>query len=160
MRVLRIIIFIIIAVALIGGGVWYNRNLDREAQKMASLEADKVKMQEANILSKLKITDVKVGSGAEAKNGNTVSVNYLGTLEDGKKFDSSYDSGKPFEFKLGAGQVIKGWDLGVLGMKVGGKRELTIPPELAYGASGAGGGLIPPNATLKFTVELLSVKPQ
>lgn len=158
MKFFRIIIFIVIAAALIGGGVWYNNRLDREAQEKAAAEAEKAKVEEANVLNKLKIEDLKVGSGAEAKNGDMVSVNYLGTLEDGKKFDSSYDRGEPFEFKLGAGQVIRGWELGLLGMKVGGKRVLTIPPELGYGAQGA--GPIPSNATLKFTVELVSVKSQ
>jgi len=105
----------------------------------------------------LKIEDIRVGDGAEAKSGQTVSVHYVGTLPDGKKFDASRDRGKPFDFPLGAGRVIKGWDQGVAGMKVGGIRKLTIPPELGYGKAGAG-GVIPPNATLHFEVELLGVK--
>ncbi|WP_342376888.1 FKBP-type peptidyl-prolyl cis-trans isomerase [Myxococcus stipitatus] len=105
----------------------------------------------------LKIEDSKVGTGDEAKAGHTVSVHYVGTLTDGKKFDSSRDRGQPFSFKLGAGQVIQGWDQGVAGMKVGGVRKLTIPPDLGYGARGAG-GVIPPNATLVFEVELLGVR--
>lgn len=104
----------------------------------------------------LKQEDLVVGSGAEAVAGKTVSVHYTGKLTDGTKFDSSLDRGDPFSFRLGAGQVIKGWDQGVAGMKVGGKRMLTIPPELGYGARGAG-GVIPPNATLVFEVELLGV---
>ena len=107
--------------------------------------------------SGLKYEDLKVGTGAEAKAGQTVSVHYTGWLTDGKKFDSSVDRRQPFEFPLGMGRVIKGWDEGVQGMKVGGKRKLTIPPGLGYGARGAGGA-IPPNATLIFDVELLGVR--
>ncbi|HAR44234.1 MAG TPA: peptidylprolyl isomerase [Bdellovibrionales bacterium] len=105
----------------------------------------------------LKIENLKDGSGTEAVAGKTVKVHYTGWLEDGKKFDSSVDRGTPFSFLLGAGQVIPGWDKGVAGMKVGGKRKLTIPPSLGYGERGAG-GVIPPNATLVFEVELLGVQ--
>ena len=100
--------------------------------------------------------ELTVGTGPVAKSGKMIKVHYTGTLIDGKKFDSSLDRKEPLEFRLGIGQVIKGWDMGVAGMKVGGKRKLTIPPELGYGASGAG-GVIPPNATLIFTVELMAV---
>ena len=106
--------------------------------------------------SGLQYWDIKVGTGATAAAGKTVKVHYTGWLTDGKKFDSSVDRGQPFAFSLGAGQVIKGWDEGVAGMKVGGKRQLRIPPELGYGARGAG-NVIPPNATLIFDVELLDV---
>ena len=106
---------------------------------------------------KLDIEEMVVGTGAEAVKGKLVSVHYTGWLTDGKKFDSSKDHGQPFQFPLGRGQVIPGWDEGVQGMKVGGKRKLTIPPELGYGKQGAG-GVIPPNATLVFEVELLGVK--
>ena len=109
----------------------------------------------------LKYTDTKTGDGATAKAGNKVSVHYTGWLSDngakGKRFDSSVDRGQPFQFTLGAKQVIAGWDEGVAGMKVGGKRTLNIPPELGYGVRGAG-GTIPPNATLIFDVELLLVQ--
>ncbi len=105
----------------------------------------------------LQIEEQVQGTGAEAKAGQRVSVHYTGWLTDGKKFDSSLDRGKPFQFKLGAGEVIKGWDQGVAGMKVGGKRKLTIPSDLAYGARDVGSGLIPPNSTLVFEVELLGV---
>lgn len=107
--------------------------------------------------SGLQYWDITVGTGAAAVAGKQVKVHYTGWLAtNGKKFDSSVDRGQPFVFPLGAGQVIKGWDEGVAGMKVGGKRQLRIPPELGYGARGAG-GVIPPNATLIFDVELLDV---
>src|SRR5689334_5656754 len=99
--------------------------------------------------AELLIEDLRHGTGAEAKPGQTVSVHYVGTLADGKKFDSSRDRGEPFNFPLGGGKVIKGWDQGVAGMKVGGLRKLTIPPHLGYGARGFPGA-IPPNATLIF----------
>ncbi|HMV43223.1 MAG TPA: FKBP-type peptidyl-prolyl cis-trans isomerase [Leptospiraceae bacterium] len=102
------------------------------------------------------VKDVKVGNGKEAKDGNTVTVHYVGTLTNGKKFDSSKDRGQPFSFQLGRGEVIKGWDRGVKGMKVGGTRKLTIPAHLGYGDRGAGSD-IPPGATLLFDVELLKV---
>lgn len=105
----------------------------------------------------LQIEDLIEGTGAEAQHGHQISVHYTGTLEDGSKFDSSLDRGQPFEIALGAGQVIKGWDLGIVGMKVGGQRKLTIPPELGYGARGFP-PVIPPNSTLIFTVQLLDVK--
>ncbi len=106
--------------------------------------------------SGLKYEDVKVGDGAAAAAGQTVSVHYTGWLVDGTKFDSSRDRNDPFRFPLGGGRVIRGWDEGVQGMQVGGTRKLTLPPHLGYGAAGAG-GVIPPNATLVFEVELLEI---
>lgn len=107
--------------------------------------------------SGLTIEDLVVGNGDSAAAGQRVSVHYTGWTTDGKKFDSSKDRGQPFMFSLGEGEVIRGWDEGVAGMKVGGKRKLTIPPELGYGSRGAG-KVIPPNATLLFEVELLGVR--
>ena len=107
--------------------------------------------------SGLKFEDLAPGDGATAEAGQQVSVHYTGWLTDGTKFDSSVDRGMPFQFTLARGMVIRGWDEGVLGMRVGGKRKLTIPPQLGYGAQGAG-GVIPPNATLVFDVELLDIQ--
>jgi FKBP-type peptidyl-prolyl cis-trans isomerase len=111
---------------------------------------------QSNASAKVEIQDTLVGKGAEATNGKTITVHYTGTLKDGTKFDSSVDRNEPFSFVLGAGQVIKGWEQGLLGMKVGGKRKLTIPPELAYGNNAV--GAIPANSTLIFDVELKDVK--
>jgi peptidylprolyl isomerase len=105
--------------------------------------------------SGLSYTDIVKGTGAAPISGKNVTVHYTGTLENGKKFDSSVDRGQPFVFRIGAGEVIPGWDEGVISMRVGGKRRLVIPPQLGYGANGAG-GVIPPNATLIFDVELLA----
>jgi FKBP-type peptidyl-prolyl cis-trans isomerase len=102
--------------------------------------------------------DIRVGNGEVAKEGSHVRVHYTGWLTSGKKFDSSVDAGKPFDFTIGNGEVIKGWEEGVAGMKVGGKRQLRIPPDLAYGADGTPGGPIPPNATLIFDIRLLGVQ--
>ncbi len=107
--------------------------------------------------SGLKYEELAAGNGAEARGGQKAKVHYTGWLKNGEKFDSSLDRNEPFEFTLGAGQVIKGWDEGVAGMKVGGRRRLTIPSDLAYGSRGAG-GVIPPNAELTFEVELIDVR--
>jgi FKBP-type peptidyl-prolyl cis-trans isomerase len=126
-----------------------NQEIKKETKNMAE--------QTVTTESGLKYLDVTVGTGRLAELGDTASVHYTGWLADGKKFDSSVDRKEPFSFRLGAGQVIKGWDEGVMGMKIGGKRKLTIPPQLGYGARGAG-GVIPPNATLTFDVELLDLR--
>jgi len=110
----------------------------------------------ARTIGGVTIEDIKVGGGPTAAAGKVVSAHYTGRFPDGTKFDSSYDAGAPIEFPLGAGKVIKGWDIGIEGMRVGGKRKLTIAPELAYGARG--NGPVPPNATLVFDVELIAVK--
>ncbi|HRH25193.1 MAG TPA: FKBP-type peptidyl-prolyl cis-trans isomerase [Candidatus Paceibacterota bacterium] len=135
------------------------QKLEEQAQKPQKPEEPK---KEENInkiktIQGMKIETTKEGTGAEITNGKTAVVHYTGKLTDGKVFDSSVTRGTPFEFPLGAGMVIKGWELGVLGMKVGEKRILTIPADLGYGERGAG-GVIPPNATLIFEVELLAIK--
>jgi FKBP-type peptidyl-prolyl cis-trans isomerase FkpA len=125
---------------------------------LALTAAAQEKGKEVTTTSGLKYIDQKVGTGQEAKRGDTVSVHYTGWLTNGKKFDSSLDRNEPFEFPLGAGRVIKGWDEGVAGMKVGGKRKLMIPAKLAYGDREVGGGLIPANSDLVFEVELIRIK--
>lgn len=131
-----------------------NNNSSVTSSPAASIDT---KMNNSTPSAELQIEDIKVGTGAEAVAGKKVTVNYVGTLTDGTKFDSSIDRNQPFSFDLGAGEVIKGWDQGVAGMKVGGKRKLTIPASLGYGAAGAPPA-IPGNATLIFEVELLKVE--
>ena len=142
---------------IVGFFIFYNKNKTdiraTKQDKTADLKLNNQKMNKQGV----EIEILKEGAGAVAKNGDIVSVHYTGTLENGTKFDSSVDRGVPFEFTLGAGQVIPGWDIGVEGMKVGEKRKLTIPSLLAYGERGAG-GVIPPNAALIFEVELLGIK--
>ncbi len=125
-----------------------------EEKKMSSNEAAG---QVVTTESGLQYIDLVVGTGRQAELGDTATVHYTGWLADGRKFDSSVDRKEPFSFRVGAGQVIKGWDEGVGTMKVGGKRKLTVPPQLGYGARGAG-NVIPPNATLTFDVELLGLR--
>lgn len=145
------IFLIIILIIVVGLGIYFIvQNLKNDKEPKINPSAYEIQG--------MKIETLKEGAGEGAKNGDKVIVHYIGTLENGEKFDSSIDRRTPFSFALGTGQVIKGWDLGVLGMKVGEKRRLTIPPDLAYGETGAGGGIIPPNATLIFEVELLGVK--
>jgi len=145
----------------VGFLLFYNKNEKPQTADIGAMKQDaaidlKLNNQKMNKQG-VEIEILKDGTGAIAKKGDTVSVHYVGVLENGTKFDSSVDRGTPFEFSLGAGQVIPGWDIGVEGMKVGEVRKLTIPSELAYGASGAGNA-IPPNATLIFEVQLLGIK--
>jgi len=161
--IIAIATFIVLAV--VGALFFYNKNKNdinaTKQDKTADLKLNNQKMDGIDKLTTSKqgvqIEILKEGTGAIAKKGDTVSVHYAGVLEDGTKFDSSVDRGIPFEFILGAGQVIPGWDIGVEGMKIGEARKLTIPSELAYGSSGAGNA-IPPNANLIFEVELLGIK--
>lgn len=150
------IIFGIIAVAIIAGAMLY-KPTDKQAASIADTDPAAVSNTNTNNTSMgLKIEDVKVGTGAEAKPGSLISVHYVGTFADGKKFDSSRDRGEPFTFPLGQGMVIQGWEQGFNGMKVGGVRKLTVPPELGYGPNDY--GPIPGGSTLYFEVELLNVR--
>lgn len=146
----------VIIVGLVTWGLIYFVN-KKEILPVAETSKPTENSKVQNEVNDLRIEDLVIGTGAEAISGKVVSVHYTGTLVDGTKFDSSKDRGTPFEFNLGAGEVIQGWDLGVVGMKIGGKRKLTIPANLGYGSQGAG-SVIPPNATLIFEVELLEVK--
>jgi peptidylprolyl isomerase len=150
--VTRILVIIasIAVIALVVGAMFVLRGDESKVMSSPSPQAS------SSPSAGLKSTDEVVGTGAEAVEGKTVSVHYTGTLENGTKFDSSRDRNDPFEFTLGRGEVIKGWDQGVAGMKVGGKRKLVIPPDLGYGSQDK--GTIPPNSTLLFDVELLEVK--
>ena len=160
-----LVVLVLVAVFVTACGKTYKEKSDKDTT--TDLTAQSVPQQEGQsdsgwvtTNSGLKYFDQVIGDGEEAVNGMTVKMHYTGWLREngkrGKKFDSSRDRNQPFSFQLGSGKVIKGWDEGILGMKVGGQRELIIPPELGYGATGAG-GVIPPNATLDFEVEFLGV---
>jgi len=156
-----IIILIILIVAIVGIWLAY-KNPQPAAVSFSSESSAVVDAPEQNIsptsydIQGMKVEILQQGSGEVAKAGDTVTVNYVGNLQNGTKFDSSIDRGQTFQLTLGQNSVIKGWELGVTGMKVGEKRRLTIPPELAYGAQGAG-GVIPPNATIIFEIDLLGI---
>jgi FKBP-type peptidyl-prolyl cis-trans isomerase len=153
---------IVLALTILIVAISWSAQTATSAQKPVSARPDtsaptKVTGAPTKTASGLEYWDIKVGAGAVAQSGQHVKVDYTGWLTNGKKFDSSVDAGRPFEFVLGARQVIKGWDEGVAGMKVGGKRQLRIPPDLAYGPKGYP-GVIPANSTLVFDVELLGAK--
>lgn len=169
---MRIIITLLLAVALvwvgsvIGSPSWARQRVEdnptiqvpaEESPAVEALESEPAATDLQTTESGLRYTDLQVGDGSSPEKGDTVIVQYTGRLEDGTVFDSSYQRSQPFSFTLGVGQVIQGWDEGVASMQVGGKRRLVIPPDLAYGSRGAG-GVIPPNATLEFDVELLDVR--
>lgn len=149
----KLSIIIIVLVILVGG---YSVFSDKQETVTKYTDTNPATQNMATDSAKLQIEDIKVGEGREVTSGDTVVMHYSGTLEDGTKFDSSYDRGTPFETRIGVGQVIEGWDMGVPGIKIGGKRKLVIPPALGYGERGI--GPIPPNATLIFEVELLDIK--
>lgn len=149
---------VILAIALLAlAGLALAQTASKKSAAKATSGPTKVTGEPTKTASGLEYWDIKLGTGATAQTGQHVKVDYTGWLTNGKKFDSSVGSGKPFDFMLGASQVIKGWDEGVVGMKVGGKRQLRIPPDLAYGSAGYPGA-IPPNATLIFDVELIDAK--
>jgi len=151
---MKIGIVAVLTIAMLGGGVLLSSN-SAEGQGTGAKPGTEAKI--VTTPSGLQYQDVMAGTGPSPKTGQQVTVHYTGWLKDGTKFDSSVDRNEPFTFQIGVGQVIRGWDEGVSTMKVGGKRKLIIPPQLGYGARGAG-GVIPPNATLYFEVELLGLR--
>ncbi|HEX4103936.1 MAG TPA: FKBP-type peptidyl-prolyl cis-trans isomerase [Candidatus Paceibacterota bacterium] len=155
-RILLGIIFIVLAVVVIGGAMWYNNQSNQAVQQQANDEANVAAQEQQQLMAELTIKDTVVGTGTPAADGDTINVLYTGTLDNGTVFDaSSLHGNQPFSFVLGEGNVIQGWDLGLVGMKVGGTRELTIPPDLGYGSQA--NGPIPASSTLHFTVQLLSI---
>ena len=149
----KIISIIIVLSSIILSFYLLNEILKQEEVEQVVEESE----EEEVVQEDLAIEILEEGTGEEAQNGDSLKVHYTGTLEDGTKFDSSLDRGDPFVFTLGAEQVIQGWDLGLLGAKVGDKRKLTIPADLGYGETGAAGGKIPPGATLVFEIEVLEI---
>jgi len=154
---MKTLIFVITLLALASLVAAQTAPAQKAAAKPATAGPTKITGEPTKTASGLEYWDIKVGTGAVAQSGQRVKVDYTGWLTNGKKFDSSVGTGRPFDFMLGASQVIKGWDEGVAGMKVGGKRQLRIPPDLAYGAKGYP-GVIPANSTLIFDVQLVDVK--
>lgn len=148
-KIIPIILFLVVAGALF----YFFDRTNKKSEEIGNQQKTEMQTQ-----SQIKTEILKEGSGEAAKEGNKITVHYTGWLEDGKKFDSSLERGTPFAFTLGAGQVIKGWDEGLVGTKVGEKLKLIIPPELGYGAAGIPGGPIPPNATLIFEIEVLKIE--
>lgn len=155
---MRYIIFVIVAIIIVAGAMMYARRAPGTPRVNKTPDGTLIDDSRHDLgLDMLKIEDIKVGTGDEAVEGALITVHYVGTLDDGKKFDSSRDRGEPFQFPLGQGMVIAGWEQGFTGMKVGGIRKLTIPYELGYGEQGYP-PMIPPKATLHFEVELLNVR--
>jgi peptidylprolyl isomerase len=156
----KIILVIVIILIVIFSGLYFllQPKKDINLEQLQNNQQTENNMQNNFQIQGMNVEILREGTGDSAKNGDTVKVNYVGTLQNGTKFDSSIDRGEPFSFKLGEKRVIQGWELGVLGMKVGEKRKLTIPPELAYGSS-AIGGVIPANSTLIFEIDLLDFNP-
>ena len=157
----KIVIALLVLIVLILGSYYFLKKIPTKVNQNMNLpQEEKQDINQASSSAQtqtdLKIEDLKVGQGKEVKKGDTAQVHYSGTLTNGQKFDSSYDRNQPFEFQVGAGQVIAGWDQGLLGMKIGGKRKLTIPPALGYGNQAAGS--IPPGSTLIFEIELIAIK--
>src|SRR5580698_9241174 len=156
-RAVSFILFAVIAIALIWLGAWYDNQSTAQSNQAELQQGQAAQQAQQQLMSELTIKDDVVGTGTVAQTGDTVSVLYTGTLDNGTVFDaSSLHGNQPFTFTLGAGQVIQGWDLGVVGMKVGGTRELTIPPALAYGDQSPAPS-IPANSTLHFKIQLLGV---
>lgn len=151
------IITISIIIIFISAFYFLTKNPNQSETKISDLTPTIMPTIAPSKITELKIEDTQVGTGSAVKSGDTVVMHYRGTLEDGTKFDSSYDRNQPFETKIGAGHVIEGWDKGVPGMKIGGKRKLTIPYQMAYGEAGIPGA-IPAKATLIFEVELINIK--
>lgn len=156
----KVILAIAIILIVIVGGLYFlllpKKDTGPEQQNNNQPANEQQNSNQSSQIQNMKIETLKEGTGEGAKNGDTVTVNYVGTLQDGTKFDSSIDRNEPFSFTLGENRVIQGWELGVLGMKVGEKRKLTIPPELAYGSQ-AVGGVILANSTLVFEIDLLGI---